>query len=482
MPRINLATIAAVASVAALVAVELLRHAPINAESRRWGEGYMPNLPVVTQDGKTLRFYDDVIKDKIVVIDFVYTNCPDICGLTTARLAQVQDKLGDAVGRDIFFVSLSVDPKRDTPEKLKEFADAFHVGPGWLFLTGKPEDMRAINAALGDRSTILSEHRQQIVPGNDAPGVRRRVSVLGDLDSFVMDVRGMDQKWRDKAAESKRSAANTDYRLSKEPGQVLYKKLCAPCHTIGVGDRAGPDLRDVTARRDHDWLARFIMDSSKMRREKDPTALALADKDKGVVSPRLGLTRNDAQDVITYVETQSARLSTHQVAAPPPRARIGGPFALVDHRGKPVTERDFLGKPTVVFFGFTHCPDVCPTTLYELSNMLAQLNSDGDRLNVLFITVDPERDTPEQLALYLSSFDPRITGLSGTSESIAAAVDAYQAYTRKVPLKDGDYTMDHTAAIFMMDSKGQYVGTISHRETEAAMRAKLRHLLDSAHS
>src|SRR5262249_12296363 len=305
--------------------------------------------------------------------------------------------------------------------------------------------------------------------GNDATGEWQRNSALGDIERFIMDVRAMDPKWRDQVRTQLPSAGSSaSYQISHEPGQVLFKKMCAPCHAIGVGDRAGPDLRDVTARRDREWLTRFIMDAYKMRREKDPTALALADKYKGVLMPRLGLTRNDAADVIAYVETQSARLSTHQVASPPPRARIGGPFALVDHRGKPVTEHDFLGKPTLGFFGFTHCPDVCPTTLYELSNMLAQLKSEGDRLNVLFVTVDPERDTPEQLALYLSSFDPRITGLSGTSESIAVAVDAYQAYTRKVPLKDGDYTMDHTAAIFMMDSKGQYVGTISHRETEAA--------------
>jgi protein SCO1 len=185
------------------------------------------------------------------------------------------------------------------------------------------------------------------------------------------------------------------------------------------------------------------------------------------------------QEAIQRSQARSEKLRTQGV-----KEQWGSeePFTLVDHRGKPVTDRDFLGKPALVFFGFTHCPDVCPTTLYELSNLLAQLKSDADRLNVLFITVDPERDTPEQLALYLSSFDPRITGLSGTSEGIAAAVDAYQAYSRKVPLKDGGYTMDHTAAIFMMDGKGRYVGTLSHRETDAALRAKLRRLLDSAHS
>src|SRR5499433_2894042 len=108
----------------------------LQAQDRHWGEGYIPNLPVITQDGKTLRFYDDVIKGKIVVLNFIYTNCPDICGLTTARMSQVEDKLGDAAGRDIFFVSLTVDPERDTPAKLKEYANAFHIGPRWLFLTG----------------------------------------------------------------------------------------------------------------------------------------------------------------------------------------------------------------------------------------------------------------------------------------------------------------------------------------------------------
>jgi protein SCO1/2 len=157
---------------------------------------------------------------------------------------------------------------------------------------------------------------------------------------------------------------------------------------------------------------------------------------------------------------------------------IGGPFTLVDHHGKPVTERDYLGKPTLVFFGFTYCPDVCPTTLFELSNRLKELEADANRLNVLFITVDPERDTPQQLALYVSSFDDRITGLSGTPENIAAAMKGYRVYARKIPLKDGGYTMDHTATIYMMNSKGQFVGVMNYQEAEATARAKLRRLID----
>jgi len=163
----------------------------------------------------------------------------------------------------------------------------------------------------------------------------------------------------------------------------------------------------------------------------------------------------------------------------PPIGGIGGPFKLVDQRGKPVTDQDYLGKPTLVFFGFTFCPDVCPTTLYELTTQLKELGPAADRLNILFITVDPERDTPEQLALYLSSFDPRITGLSGTPENIAAVMTRYRVYARKVPLEGGGYTMDHTAAIYMMNSKGQFTGIMNYREPDASARDKLRRLIDS---
>ena len=163
-----------------------------------------------------------------------------------------------------------------------------------------------------------------------------------------------------------------------------------------------------------------------------------------------------------------------------PTAGIGGPFSLVDHHGKAVTEREYLGKPTLVFFGFTFCPDVCPTTLLELTDRLRELGTDADRLNVLFITVDPERDTPEQLALYLSSFDPRIIGLSGTEQNVAKVMTEYRAFARKVPLKDGGYTMDHTATVYMMNKNGQFVGLMNYQEPEATARAKLRRLLDDA--
>lgn len=163
-----------------------------------------------------------------------------------------------------------------------------------------------------------------------------------------------------------------------------------------------------------------------------------------------------------------------------PTAGIGGPFSLVDHHGKLVTERDYLGKPALVFFGFTFCPDICPTTLLELTELLKKLGAEADRLNVLFITVDPERDTPPQLALYLSSFDPHIVGLSGTTSEIESVMAKYKVYAQKVPLKDGGYTMDHTAVVYMMNQKGQFVGLMNYEEPQETARAKLRKLLDDA--
>ncbi len=305
------------AVMAVLMAATVSVPSSSKAQSGRWNADYLPNLPVVTQDGKTLKFYDDVIKGKIVLISFIYTNCPDICPLTTARLTQVEDKLGEIAGRDIFFVSMTVDPERDTPERLKEFATAFDVGPGWLFLTGKPEDIRAINYKLGDRSRRLSDHRNEIVLGNDTTGEWQRDTALGDLNRLVITIRDMDPKWRDQDHTSgDRGAGDALLPLSQQPGQAMFKKICAPCHTIGVGDRVGPDLRGVTQRRERAWLSSFIREPAKMRAQQDPVALALAAKYPGVHMPTLRVSEIDAADLIAYIDAQTARLTDGAQDAP----------------------------------------------------------------------------------------------------------------------------------------------------------------------
>jgi protein SCO1/2 len=155
---------------------------------------------------------------------------------------------------------------------------------------------------------------------------------------------------------------------------------------------------------------------------------------------------------------------------------IGGPFRLTSHEGKAFTDEDLKGKPFAVFFGFTHCPEVCPTTLYDLTQDLEALGKDADRLRVAFITVDPAQDTPELMKTYLGSFDPRIVGLTGTEEEIAAVAKAYKVYYRKVPTESG-YTMDHTATILLMDSRGEFYGTSNFQESQEVRREKLRKLV-----
>lgn len=140
---------------------------------------------------------------------------------------------------------------------------------------------------------------------------------------------------------------------------------------------------------------------------------------------------------------------------------VGGPFRLVDQDGKPVSEAILKGKPSLIFFGFTHCPDVCPTTLQDVTQVFDALGPQADRLQAFFITVDPERDTPELMKTYLSSFDKRITGLSGDRAALDPVLKAYRVFSRKVPLEGGEYTMDHTALVYLMDKNGRFAGAFN---------------------
>ncbi|MDQ0473079.1 SCO family protein [Labrys wisconsinensis] len=157
---------------------------------------------------------------------------------------------------------------------------------------------------------------------------------------------------------------------------------------------------------------------------------------------------------------------------------IGGPFTLVDQNGRAVTEKTFLGKPTAYFFGYTHCPDACPTTLMDMTDRLNALGPDGDKFNVVFISVDPERDTSALLKLYLESFDPRITAATGTPEAIASVIKAFHVYVRKVGEGDG-YTFDHSTAVYLMNAKGDLVTLIDYQEARDAAIAKMRRALAS---
>jgi protein SCO1/2 len=158
-------------------------------------------------------------------------------------------------------------------------------------------------------------------------------------------------------------------------------------------------------------------------------------------------------------------------------AAIGGPFQLTDQNGKAVTDKNLKGKPTLIFFGYTHCPDVCPTSLFEISEVLRAMGKDADKVNAVFISVDPERDTPATMKDYLSSFDPHLEGLSGDPAETAKVITSYRVYAKKVPTKDGDYTMDHTALIYLMDRDGRFVSPFNMKRTPEEAAADLKRYL-----
>lgn len=178
-------------------------------------------------------------------------------------------------------------------------------------------------------------------------------------------------------------------------------------------------------------------------------------------------------------QTQPGPVVATQDAALP----IGGEFELVDQSGQLRSWSDFRGKPVAVFFGFTHCPDICPMTLGELSVTLADLDADGargDDLQVLLITGDPRRDTPDVLGRYLESFDPRIVGLTGSDKEVDKAFEVFRAYREIVPLEGENYTVDHSAGVYLYDAQGGFVGTLDKDEPAETRMTKVERLLDGA--
>jgi protein SCO1/2 len=285
--------------------------APAAAENARWGANYFPNVTLTTQDGTKVHFYDDLIKGKIVVIDLIYTHCVDACPLETARLAQVQKMLGDRVGKDIFFYSISIDPNRDTPKVLKAYAEKYHVGKGWTFLTGKKADIDLISKKLG----LYSEpdpndsdgHTPSVLLGNEPAGQWVRNSATDNPRFLAIMIGDFLDGWKNsKPVDAKVSYEQAPRIDISDKGRYIFTTHCAACHTIGHGDKIGPDLLGVTSVRERTWLARFISTPDKVLAEKDPIATALFKKYNEVNMPNLRLADVDLYTLIDFLERQTA--------------------------------------------------------------------------------------------------------------------------------------------------------------------------------
>jgi protein SCO1 len=272
------------------------------------GAGMFPNTELTTQDGKKVHFYDDLIKGKIVAIDLMYTTCQYSCPLETARMAQVQKILGDRVGKDIFFYSISIDPEHDTPEVLKAYMEKFHVGPGWTFLTGKRDDIDRLSKRLGlwaPPSVNKDGHVAYLLIGNEETGQWLRNSAV-DNPSFQARMIGdfLDNYKHQKPVEQNSSVDSGPFHLNQ--GQYVFGRDCIACHTIGHGDQVGPDLLGVTKVRDPQWLARMIQKPNELVAEKDPLATALLKKYNNVQMPNVNVTNEELNYLIAYIEERTA--------------------------------------------------------------------------------------------------------------------------------------------------------------------------------
>jgi protein SCO1 len=270
---------------------------------------YFPNVELQTHEGATVRFYDDLLKGKAVAINTVYTSCSNECPLETARLAEVQRLLGERVGRDVQFYSISIEPQFDTPAVLKGYAQKFGVGKGWTFLTGKPADVELVTRRLGlarnaDRGS-KDGHAPVLMLGIEPTGQWMRHSAV-DSPRFLAATMGSFFGWRDDGLTASYAKARA---IDAGTGELLFASRCAACHSVGGGERIGPDLLGVTARRDRAWLERFIAAPDTVLAEKDPLALALLNEYGGVRMPNLRLTSSDVTAVLGYLETKNERRS-----------------------------------------------------------------------------------------------------------------------------------------------------------------------------
>jgi protein SCO1/2 len=287
-----------------------------------WRSDYFPNVPLVTQHGETLRFYDDLLQDKVVVINFIFTSCNDVCPAETARLRQVQQELGGRVGRDVFFYSISIDPETDTPEVLKRYSETFEIGPGWLFLTGEAEDIALLQKKLGLFIADLpdpEDHNVNLIVGNEATGRWMKRSPYDDPKILAEVIGSWLHNWKvSPTSVGRYKDAPAFPKLSR--GEYLFRTRCRSCHAMGAEGPLGPDLLGVTEKRERAWLLRWIQEPDKVLAEKDPIALELFERYGELPMPNLGLNDLDAAALVDYMASASRRAAPPE-APPGPGAR-----------------------------------------------------------------------------------------------------------------------------------------------------------------
>jgi protein SCO1/2 len=317
----------AAASVSAVLLTAANLFSSGGALAAGWGANYFPNVVLTTQDGAQVHFWDDLMKDRTVVINFIYTDCGASCPLETAKLREVQDILGDRMGKDIFFYSLSLDPAHDTPAVLKAYAERYKVGPGWLFLTGKLEDIEQVRKKLGQAAEPgqdrLTDHATTLMMGNTRTGQWMRDGTLDDPRYIATMVGDWLSSWKDHKKGTSYAVPQPVDETTADKGAYLFKTRCSACHTIGRGDKIGPDLLGVTSARDRAWLTRYVSAPDEVLASGDSIAKALFDRYGKIRMPNLRLEKKDVDLLIRFLAkgVPSHSLETTALRAPAGRTR-----------------------------------------------------------------------------------------------------------------------------------------------------------------
>lgn len=308
--------------VLAVTLTALFATASANAASP-WGANYFPNVELTTHDGQKLRFFDDLIKDKVVAINFIYTTCPDTCPLETAQLVKVQRLLGDRLGNDVFFYSITIDPETDTPEALAEYRERF--GANWMFLTGDEADIISLRRKLGlyieEIQDGSNNHNVSMIIGNQATGRWMKRSPFENTYVLADQIGNWLTGW--KSVQPEKDYASAPALRSIPLGEQLFRTRCTTCHTVtGVEeeDALGPDLLGVTDRRDMEWLLNWLRAPDQMLDNGDPIALALLAQYNGMRMPNMRLNQEEAMSLIDYIE-----LETHRLTGGPATLTTAGP-------------------------------------------------------------------------------------------------------------------------------------------------------------
>jgi protein SCO1/2 len=309
-----------------------------------WGASYFPNIALTRHDGVQQRFFDDLILNKVVVINFMYTTCKDACPMETARLLDVQRLLGDRLGKDVFMYSISIDPANDTAEVLAAYREKWGAKKGWNFYTGSKEEIDGLRKKLGvyspemDPSNKLSEHNLNLVVGNQRTGRWMKRSPFENPYVIATQVGTWLTNWS-LPPEEQRPYDQAPELRQMGPGEDLFRTRCSSCHQIGGGDtwadgtqRVGPDLYNVTRVRDPAWLRRWLSEPDRMLEEGDPIATAMLRQYRGIAMPNLRLTAVDVENLIRFLDEESARIDAQldrrlQVGSSPAPAASSAPAA-----------------------------------------------------------------------------------------------------------------------------------------------------------